>query len=156
MAAMSRMQKNVQRLIDERDRLRAELAAFTATMTGRIFGLESAIALLQNDGDEPTSPDGEKAGRGEAKTLLLDLLREAGTTGLNAAVAEQLARNCGAILKRGTAASNLSRLKADGVVVYDGDRYRLPEFTKPAAPPTTTTAQMIGATLLRGEGFLRA
>ncbi len=55
MAAMSRMQKNVQRLIDERDRLRAELAAFTATITGRISGLESAIALLQHDGDEPTN-----------------------------------------------------------------------------------------------------
>ena len=67
-----------------------------------------AIALLQHDGDEPTSPDGEKAGRGEAKTLLLDLLREAGTTGLNAAIAEQLAKHRGAILKRGTAASNLA------------------------------------------------
>jgi len=130
MAALSKMQKNVQKLIDERDRLRAELSAFTATMTGRIAGLESAISLLQRDDGEPEPQDGAKSGRGEAKTLLLDLLREVGTSGLNAAIAEQIAKRRGIVLKRGTAASNLSRLKADGVVAHDGDKYRLPEFAR--------------------------
>lgn len=131
MAATSKMQKNIQRLIDERNRLQRQLAEFTATMTGRIAGLDSAIKLLQNDGeDDPTTPDGEKAGRGEAKTQLLDLLREVESTGLNAAMAEEIARNKGFVLKRSTAASNLSRLKKDGVVVHDGDRYRLPEFAR--------------------------
>jgi hypothetical protein len=134
MAAASKMQKNIQRLIDERDKLRRELADFTVGMTGRIAGLERAIALLQQDDDDPSSPDDEKAGRGEAKGLLLDLLREVGTTGLNAAMAEEIAQRRGLVLKRGTAASNLSRLKADGVVVHDGDRYRLPEFARRLDP----------------------
>ena len=130
MAATSKMQKSIQRLVDERDKLRRELADFTVAMSGRIAGIERAIALLQQDDDDPSSPDGEKAGRGEAKGLLLDLLREVGTTGLNAAMAEEIAQHRGLVLKRGTAASNLSRLKADGVVVHDGDRYRLPEFAR--------------------------
>ncbi|HEY1796663.1 MAG TPA: hypothetical protein VGG57_11145 [Stellaceae bacterium] len=130
MAALTKMQKNVQKLIDERDRLRRELAEFTSVMTGRIAGLEMAISLLQHDGDEPLPLAEGKSGRGEAKTLLLDLLREVGTQGLNAAIAEQIAIRRGIVLKRGTAASNLSRLKADNVVVHDGERYRLPEFAR--------------------------
>ena len=130
MAATSKMQKNIQKLIDERNRLHRELAAFTATMTGRIAGLDSAIALLQNEGDEPITPNGGKVGRGEAKTQLLDLLREVESSGLNAAMAEEIAKSKGFVLKRSTAASNLSRLKKDGVVVHDGDRYRLPEYAR--------------------------
>ncbi len=72
------MQRNIQKLIDERDRLRSELAAYTATLTGRIAGLETAIAFLQKDDGEDADSAPTKAGRGEAKTLLLDLLREAG------------------------------------------------------------------------------
>lgn len=130
MAAQSKMQRNVQRLIEERDRLRAELATFTAAMTGRIAGIESAIFLLQHEDDEPAAPERNKSSRGEAKTLLLDLLRDVGTSGLNAAIAEQIAQRRGLVLKLGTAASNLSRLKADGVIVHDGNRYRLPEFAR--------------------------
>lgn len=141
MAATSKMQKSIQKLIDERDKLRRQLHEFTATMTGRIAGIESAIALLQHDSDEPTPPDDDKAGRGEAKSLLLDLLREVGTTGLNAAMAEEIAQRRGLVLKRGTAASNLSRLKSDGVVVHDGDRYRLPEFAR--RPEQTTPSYVL-------------
>ena len=125
------MKRSIQKLIDERDRLRSELAAYTATITGRIAGLETAIALLQkDDGEDGTDNAPAKAARGEAKTLLLDLLREVGTTGLNAAIAEEIAKRRGILLKRETAASNLSRLKADGVVLHDGERYRLPEFAR--------------------------
>lgn len=125
------MKKNIQKLIDERDKLRFELASMTATYQGRIGGIEMAIALLQKDDDD--SPDGDptQTGRGEAKALLLDLLREVGTTGLNATTAEEIAKRRGVTLKRATAASNLSRLKKDGVVVHDGERYRLPEFARP-------------------------
>jgi hypothetical protein len=130
MAALRKMQKNIQPLIEERDRLRVELAAFTQRMNGEIAGLEKAISLLQHeDGDAPPT---ERVTRGSAKSLLLDLLREVGTTGLNATIAEQLATRRGGVLKRGTAASSLSRLSSDGVVIYDGDKYRLKEFAKPA------------------------
>jgi hypothetical protein len=41
-----------------------------------------------------------------------------------------MAAKRGVDLKRGTAASNLSRLKTDGALVHDGQRYRLPEFSR--------------------------
>jgi len=132
MAGPRKMQKDIQRLLVERDRLRSQLASYTERMNGEIAGIERAISMLQGDGETTSSPEptGERAGRGKAKTLLLDLLREVGTSGLNATVAEEIAKRRSLDLKRGTAASNLSRLKADGVVVYDGDKYRLPEFAR--------------------------
>jgi hypothetical protein len=131
MAAPRKMQKNIQLLLAERDALRVQLREFTATMTGRIEGIERAISVLQQyDNDETGNvADGDaKQGRGEAKALLLDLLREVGASGLNATMAEDIAKRRGKVLKRGTAASNLSRLKQDGIVLYDRDRYHLKEF----------------------------
>jgi hypothetical protein len=133
MAAPRKMQKNIQLLIAERDALRMQLNSFTATMKGRIEGIERAIALLQHfDNAESGEADSTKSGRGEAKALLIDLLREVGSSGLNATMAEDIAKRRGKVLKRGTAASNLSRLKQDGIVLYDQDRYRLKEFVRSA------------------------
>ena len=61
---------------------------------------------------------------------MLDLAREAKAAGLNANISVKMAAKRGVALKRGTAASNLSRLKTDGALVHDGHRYRLPEFAR--------------------------
>lgn len=117
--------KNVQRLIDERDKLVDDMEA----LKHRIGGLELAISLLEKD-DDGQAENGT-SGRGKAKELLLDLLKEAGTTGLNATTAVEIAARRGKKLQRGTAASTLSRLKTDGVVLHEHDRYRLVEFARP-------------------------
>jgi hypothetical protein len=106
----------------------------------QITGLELAISVI--DRDDEASSSGERAGRGTVKTLLLTLLREAGTTGLNATTAHEMAIRRGLKLARGTAASNLSRMKGDKVVVYDGERYRLPEFAKPSVVHHLTAANL--------------
>jgi hypothetical protein len=113
-----------QRLLEERDRLLQELEA----LKHRIGGLELAMSLLEKEDDDQSD---ETSGRGKAKELLLDLLREVGTTGLNANIAAQIALRRGKKLARGTAASTLSRLKADGIVSHENDRYRLVEFARP-------------------------
>lgn len=110
----NKMQDAIDKLIAERTRLLGEVA-----------GIDRAITLLQADTTENSPP-----ARGNAKTLLIDLLREVQFNGLNATIAEEMAKKRGKILKRGTAGSNLSRMKADEVVTYDGNRYRLPEFTR--------------------------
>jgi hypothetical protein len=119
------MKANLKLLVEERDRLLAQIEA----MKHKVSGLEFAISMLdhQEDGNQGTTLDASK--RGKAKAVLLDLLKEAGTTGLNAASAVEIAARRGIRLERGTAASNLSRMKADRVVTYDGDKYRLPQFT---------------------------
>ena len=117
---------NIRALTEERSRLVAEMEA----LRNKIEGFDAAILLLQrNDGAHGAIQ--ETSQRGNAKALILDLLREVEATGLNATSAKELAARRGITLKRETAASNLSRLKADGVVIHDGERYRLPEFIRP-------------------------
>jgi hypothetical protein len=144
------MKANMQRLLDERDRLLGELEA----LRHKIGGLELAISLFEREDDDP--PAKGTSGRGKAKELLLDLLREVGTTGLNASTAVEIASRRGVKLARGTAASTLSRLKADDVVTYEGDRYRLRDLARPkpgAATPNGGT--MHGVAALTGVGTLR-
>jgi hypothetical protein len=123
-----KMKANIQRLIDERDRLLSQLNA----TKHKIEGLDLAIQLMGHERSAPSEEKGtDTSKRGQAKGVLLDLLKEVGTIGLNATSAVELADRRGIKLERGTAASNLSRMKADGVVIYDNDRYRLPEFSRP-------------------------
>jgi hypothetical protein len=115
-------------LMKERDRLSD--AAFrlfqqSEELRQKMEGVELAISILKGEPQEP-----EKAGITNVKGILIDLAREAAGSGLNARTAVQMAEKKGIKLKRGTAASNLSRLKADGVFVHDGKKYRLPEFTR--------------------------
>ncbi len=79
--------------------------------------------------------------RGAVKRILLQLLQEAGGTGLNARLAVAMAAARGIEVDRTTLSSLLSRLKADAVVAHDGYRYFLrgnekrPELDSPAAYP---------------------
>jgi hypothetical protein len=110
--------RDMKRLIEERDRLLREAEA----LDQKIEGLNLAISILEREDDQS---DRRASGRGKTKELLVSLLKEAGATGLNANTAVALAERKGITLARGTAASTLSRLKQNGVVIYDGERYRL-------------------------------
>ena len=120
---MATSKANMQKLVEHRNQLLAEMEA----LKNKIAGLELAISLLESDketkGDNESTPR-----RSNVKTTILDLLKEVGTTGLNAATTVEIASRRGIDLDRGSVSSLLSRLKRDGVVEYDGNRYRLPEF----------------------------
>jgi hypothetical protein len=120
------MKANIQKLVDERDRLLAQMTA----MKNKIEGLELGIQLMEQDKSQSPAAETDTSKRGQAKNILLELLHEVGTSGLNATSAVEMAERRGFKLERGTAASNLSRMKADNIVTYDGDRYRLPEFSR--------------------------
>lgn len=121
----SKAKMQMQKLIEQRDRLLAEMEA----LKNKIVGLEMAMSLLNDEPDRlgGTEPSPKRA---NVKGTILDLLREAGTTGLNAATAVETGRRRGVELDRGTVSSLLSRFKRDGLVVYDGDRYKLKEFAQ--------------------------
>lgn len=120
----TKMKENVKKLTDERDRILGEIEA----LKHKASGVELAISLLQREDSHAAISDTSK--RGGAKALLIDLLREVGSMGLNATSAVEIAARRGVKLARGTAASNLSRMKAEKAVAYDGDKYRLPEFVR--------------------------
>jgi hypothetical protein len=122
-----KMKANVQRLVEERDRLLTHMTA----IKNKIEGLELAMQLMEQDKTQTPVSETDTSKRGQAKNILLELLREVGTSGLNATSAVEMAERRGVKLERGTAASNLSRMKADQVITYDGDKYRLQEFTRP-------------------------
>ena len=61
------------------------------------------------------------------------MLKEAGKTGLNANSAVEMAKRRGIELDRGTVSSTLSRMKRDGAVDHDGERYRLKGAEQPTA-----------------------
>jgi len=125
MSPRIRGKASVRRLIEERDRLLAQIEA----MRNQVAGLERAISLLDH---EPTKEGPGSRGKApQVKSIILSLLQEVGTTGLSLDVAMEMAERRGLALNKGTVASTLSRLKKDGSIAYDGQRYRLPEFTRP-------------------------
>jgi hypothetical protein len=132
----SKAKMQMHKLIEQRDKLLAEMEA----LKNKIAGLELAMSLLSDDtgtlGGNDASPK-----RGNVKGSVLDLLREAGTTGLNAATAVETAKRRGIDLDRGTVSSLLSRFKRDGMVVYDNDRYKLKEFAQRMERPSTSVMQ---------------
>lgn len=75
-----------------------------------------------------------RAPRSNVKQTVLALLDEAGADGINATIAVERAAQNGTSLERGTVSSLLSRLKNEGVVVYDGTVYRLEKFKQEACP----------------------
>lgn len=110
-----------ERLLREREALLRQREA----LDGEIRGLERAIALYAEDSEKPRSNK-----RQPIKALILDLLEDVGTTGLNATTAVSLADTRGATVERASVSSLLSRLKADGIVEFDGTMYRLPKYAK--------------------------
>jgi hypothetical protein len=112
-------------LIEQRDRLLAEIEA----LKNKVAGLEMAISLMDRDGNKPATGAATSSGT-SVKAAILDLLREVGTTGLNADSAVEIANRRGISLHRGSVSSTLSRMKSENVVSYDGKVYRLPEFSR--------------------------
>ncbi len=128
---MARKKADVQRLIDQRDQLLKEIEA----LRNKVAGIEMAITLLDTD----------EAGYGSqrsVKSVVLDLLREVGTTGLSAATAVDMAHRRGISLHSGSVGSTLSRLKGLGVVVLQGNRYVLTDYAaKAEAQPKLNVIQ---------------
>jgi hypothetical protein len=65
------------------------------------------------------------------KEIILDLYGEAGEAGLTTTECVQAAAKRGVTLQPPSVSSTLSRFKGDGVLMYDGERYRLKKFAGP-------------------------
>lgn len=126
---------SIRPLAQERDRLIDQWVRLTEqaeAMHNKIKGLELAMSIIQmGDGEGYAAEVDTSKPATNVKALLLDLALEAKAEGLNANISVKMAAKRGVDLKRGTAASNLSRLKTDGALVHDGKRYRLPQFVRP-------------------------
>ncbi|MBX9596648.1 MAG: hypothetical protein K2X46_19950 [Roseomonas sp.] len=124
---MSSRSANLKLLHERRDQLRAEIEARKA----RLDEVESLIRMLS--GEPPQEmPQARKPRRGDLKEAVLALYEQAGEGGLSSAECVTAAKSAhGLDLQTGSVSSLLSRLKADGILMYDGERYRLRRFAGP-------------------------
>jgi hypothetical protein len=123
---MRKVNAQRKRIEEQRDQLLREIEA----LKNKVAGLELALSLLggEEDGHSAQEPSAGRVIKG-LRITLMELLREAGTTGLNAGSAVEVAARRGRHLDRQSVASTLSRMKGEEQITYDGERYRLPEFT---------------------------
>ena len=123
---------NVKALEEAIARLEAERATFNNRIDGKIEGLREAIRL---QGGAPPAAEIEvrqRVRRGNLKDTVLDLAQEAAERGLTTEECVLLAkRDKGISLVPASVSSLLSRLKHDGVMFFDGQRYRLKQFAGP-------------------------
>jgi len=129
---MASAKDNMKALLEQRDRLQADLEA----LRNRIAGLDMAIAILQGATPTAKTETQVSARRSGVKAFVLDLLQDRGAHGLNAAIAVEIASARGVLMDRASVSSLLSRLKQDGIVSYGEDNmYRLAEFTPAVRDP---------------------
>lgn len=123
---MSRSHPKLEFLYERREELRREYEAAKAR-------LEEVEGLIRRSKGEPATPEREpsKPRRGGLKETVIDLYQEAGEAGLTTNGCVLAAREKGIKLQPPSVSSTLSRLKADGVLMYDGERYRLKKFAGP-------------------------
>lgn len=136
--ARTKQMKDVEEALAEKklhlNRLQSEMEVVKAV-------IETLESILRRASGQPdTITPRPRARTANVKGLLIDLLREVGPLGLNAASAVEMAQKREKRIERGTASSLLSRLKADGVVAYDGTVYRLMEFM-PGRPTSAPAPQ---------------
>ena len=122
---MSKSQANMKLLYDRRDKLRAEFEAARA----RLDEVENLIRLMSG---EPKAEAVERPKRGGLKEIILSLYEEAAEGGLSSqeCVAAASTKR-GVLLQPASVSSALSRFKSDGVLMFDGERYRLRKFAGP-------------------------
>lgn len=125
---MSGKAASLRLLEDRRNQLRAELGAVKA----RLDEVEGLLRIMGGEGaHEPSVTAPSRTRRGDLNNIVLSLCEQAGEVGLSSAECVEKASKAGTALKPASVSSLLSRLKADGVLMYDGERYRLKRFAGP-------------------------
>ena len=132
------IRREMKKLLAEKEKLQAEMAALDEKrehLQAKIAGLDYALLTL-NDG-VPLDP--AKQGQRRVKRTILDIVNTAGSSGVTTNDVIQKAKANGRELNESSVSSLLSRLKAEGTLVFDGERYRptTSKGTHPTKPPLT-------------------
>lgn len=114
----------------ELERIRSDIARLRAQEDA----LEAVLRKMTGEPEEVV----EKAARkrsANVKPLVLAIMNAAGFVGRTSAEVDEEVRKAVPTVAKDTVGSLLSRLKADGALVYDGERYYEKQFApKPPAP----------------------
>jgi hypothetical protein len=108
------------------------------TIKGKLATIRAEIARLKAQEEVLVELIGQEAGEAppparkrspNIKPLVLDLMHRAGFTGATSAEVDYAVRQRVPTVAKDTVGSILSRLKADGALTYDGERYYEKQFT---------------------------
>ena len=124
---MASVRENMKLIQGELQRVRDEIA----TLRVKEALLEDLLSKLSG---EP-APKRVKTRSPNVKPLVLDIMHEAGVSGATSAEVDQLVREKVPTVAKDTVGSVLSRLKSDGALVHDGERYYEKQFApEPKGP----------------------
>jgi len=114
-------------------RLEGERTTINLRIDGRIEGLLEALRLQGGAPcAEPEESIPKRTRRGDLKGAVLELAERVGDKGLTAEECVTMAQDIRGIkLRLGSVSSQLSRLKNDNIMFFDGQRYRLKQFAGP-------------------------
>ena len=134
----------LQPLIDKRNEYELQLLA----LQSKIEAMNEAIEAMGGADSEPDKPK-----RGEAKSMILKLIEEAGETGTDATKIVEVSQLRGLTLARTTVSSLLSRLKKEDTLYLDDDTkmYKLKKY-KPVIPENVVSMPPVPPTY-SGERF---
>jgi hypothetical protein len=121
---VSRATENMQKLNDLREGILVEIRQRERdleALRNKLRGIDAAIAAV--GGGSTTEP--KRRNRRNVKKTAMDLIVEAGSAGVTANEIVDRASIAGRHLDRGSISSLLSRLKREGVLVFNGERYFL-------------------------------
>lgn len=104
--------------------IKTELDAVRAQIERLRVKEETLMDLLRQLSGEPIVEEKPVRRRAPSvKPLVLDFMKDAGERGATSAEVDEAIRAINPTVAKDTVGSVLSRLKADGALVYDGDRY---------------------------------
>jgi hypothetical protein len=119
---------------DQMKTIDGQLARIDAEMAKLLAQKEILLAVRQ----EMTGEIAEKPTRKRSvaiKPLVIDIMHAAGFTGATTAEVDAMVRRDVPTVAKDTVGSILSRLKSDGALTYEGERYYEKQFA-PAPKPT--------------------
>jgi CRP-like cAMP-binding protein len=117
MGPREKMKADLQKLLERRSQLVTQIKEFN----DRLAELNLAISLLSGESEAPSTEPPRR--RRHVKATVMELISASGQTGVTAAEIVEQARSRGRELDRPSVSSLLSKLKADGVLTFDGERY---------------------------------
>lgn len=96
---------------------------------------ETLMELLRElNGEPPVEEKSVRRRSPSVKPLVLDFMKEVGDRGATSAEVDEAVRALNPTVAKDTVGSVLSRLKADGALVYDGERYYEKRFAPSPRP----------------------
>ena len=134
---MSRMNANMQKLFELREGYKAEIRSLQQqieVLQNKLLGVEDSIKALGGDVESLDSTTGG-ARRRNVKRTVMAIINQRVKEGVTASEIVTFAADTGRELDRASVSSLLSRLKADQVLTFDGERYYpTPSSDVPTSP----------------------